>query len=176
MTPPLTWEKGPESSSVAIRRLKVKSMPPSSDEKLSGAAATLAARTCNFLCGLPLVNLQAAALINGVQAGVSQRRHRHINHADVSFLSARWPPARSQPNARRREDGGGGGGGIIRVSEPGVSSEEGLWILLVWERKRDNKQLQETEGGNKKLLLAKRPYCWEPETRVQGGGPLRLTS
>lgn len=143
-----------------------------------GAAATLAARKCNFLCGLPLVNLQAAALINGVQAGVSQRRHRHINHADVSFLSARWPLARSQTRdgEKTEEVVGGGGGGIIRVSEPGVSSEEGLWIVLVRERKQENKQLRETEGGNKKLLLAKRPHCWEPETRVQGGGPLRLTS
>lgn len=126
-------------------------MPPSSDKKLSGASATLATRKCNFLCGLPLVNLQAATLINGVQAGVSQR-HPDINHADVSFLSARWPLARSQ--TRDGEKTEEVGGGIIRVSEPGVSSEEVLWIVPVWERKQENKQMQETEGGNKKRRIS----------------------
>lgn len=78
----------PESSFVAIWRLKVKSLPPTSDKTLSGASATLATRKCNFLCGLPLVNLQAATLINTVQANASQQRRASINHSDVSFLTS----------------------------------------------------------------------------------------
>lgn len=93
----------PESSFVAIWRLKVKSLPPTSDKRLSGVSATLATRKRNFLCGLLLVNLQAATLINTVQANASQQRRTSINHADVSFLTSpsRRSLARSQPKRRR---------------------------------------------------------------------------
>lgn len=47
-------------------------------------------RKCNFLNGLPLVNLQAATLINTIQTNVSQHCHSDINHSDISFLTSVW--------------------------------------------------------------------------------------
>lgn len=121
-----------ESSFVAIWRLKVKSLPPLSDKKLSRASAMLAMKKCNFLCGLLLVNLQAATLINTVQTNVSQHCHASINHSDISFLTSASPLAQSQtPHEMERRGGRGGEGvgvggqggeGIIRVSKTGESS------------------------------------------------------
>lgn len=53
-------------------------------------------RKCNFLCGLLLVNLQAATLINTIQTNVSQHCHANINHSDISFLTSVLPLAHSQ--------------------------------------------------------------------------------
>lgn len=61
-----------------------------------GPQPALVTRKCNFLRGLPLVNLQAATLINAIQFNVSQHCHASINHSDVSFLTSVWPLDRSQ--------------------------------------------------------------------------------
>lgn len=101
-----------ESSFVAIWRLKVKSLPPPSDKKLSRASAMLAMKKCNFLCGLLLVNLQAATLINTVQTNVSQHCHASINHSDISFLTSASPLAQSQTPREMERRGGRGGEGM----------------------------------------------------------------
>lgn len=99
-----------------------------------GLQQAAAMRKCNFLRGLPLVNLQAATLINTIQTNVSQHCHANINHSDISFLTSVSPLARSQTlheMARRRRRGGGwerrgetteGGEGNISVSKTGESS------------------------------------------------------
>lgn len=61
-----------------------------------GLQPAVAMRKCNFLHGLPLVNLQAATLINTIQTNVSQHCHANINHSDISFLTSVSPLARSQ--------------------------------------------------------------------------------
>lgn len=60
-----------------------------------GLQPAVAMRKCNFLHGLPLVNLQAATLINTIQTNVSQHFHANINHSDISFLTSVSPLARS---------------------------------------------------------------------------------
>lgn len=70
-----------------------------SDKKLSRASAMFAMRKCNFLCSLPLVNQQAATLINTIRTNVSQHCHPSIYHSDISsssFFNPVLPLARSQ--------------------------------------------------------------------------------
>lgn len=96
-----------------------------------GLQQALAMRKCNFLRGLPLVNLQAATLINTIQTNVSQHCHAGINHSDISFLTSVSPLARSQTlheMERRRGRGESrndnkerGGEGYISVSKTGES-------------------------------------------------------
>lgn len=95
-------------------------------------------RKCNFLHGLPLVNLQAATLINTIQANVSQHCHANINHSDVSFLTSVLPLARSQAprgmgrEGERRREGGrkNKGGGTMEGKDGDVSAAETEGCIL----------------------------------------------
>lgn len=96
-----------------------------------GLQPAVAMRKCNFLRGLPLVNLQAATLINTIQTNVSQHCHANINHSDISFLTSVSPPARSQTphgmergprrGGRKKRRDNRGREGDISVSKTGKS-------------------------------------------------------
>lgn len=85
----------------ACRQCLIKSSP--------GLRQAVAMRKCNFLLGLPLLNLQPATLINTIQTNVSQHCHANINHSDISFLTSVSPLAGSQTQRemeRRQRRGG----------------------------------------------------------------------
>lgn len=77
-------------------------------------------RKCNFLNGLPLVNLQAATLINTTQTNVSQHCHANINHSDVSFLTSVLLPLAAKTLREMEEKEGRG---VKRKEERGGKRE-----------------------------------------------------
>lgn len=99
-------------------------------------------RKCNFLRGLPLVNLQAATLINTLQTNVSQHCHANINHSDVSFLTSVSPPLAAKRCMRWR------GGGEEEEGEErrrGGGTQEEKRETFVYQKQGDQRALR--RGG-----------------------------
>lgn len=134
-----------------------------------GLLQAVAMRKCNFLRGLPLVNLQAATLINTIQTNVSQHSHANINHSDISFLTSVSPLARSQTlhemEGRRRRGGGKRRRGetiggerealVYQKQENHGALQRGLWIeARQWgdsapsrKSSEENKQIKENDDA-----------------------------